>query len=171
MYKKVGYKEPLHIKRKVVKQLSNELWQLLPWQLYGCHPKSCLGCHQGQYSWSSVPYSRFMRKIFCGCFGINWQHNSAKNGIYPLLAKMCTEPSSSRVPYSLIMWLLFPSIFYWVRDRDIRHGEDSAASELSAIHATCGSEGHPNIMGITCYEMPACAALSLALALSCSCYP
>ncbi len=35
----------LHTKRKVVEKLSNELSL---WQLYGCHPKNCLGCHQGQ---------------------------------------------------------------------------------------------------------------------------
>ncbi len=68
-------------------------------------------------SWSSVPYTiGLWRKLLCDVIKM-----AAWCIIYSLLANNCTVPSST-VPYSLIMWLLFPSISYCVRDRDIVDG-------------------------------------------------
>ncbi len=57
--------EPFHTKRNVVKQLSNELSL---WQLYGCHPKSCLGCHQGKKT-----LSHWQPAQSCHCDNLKWQ--------------------------------------------------------------------------------------------------
>ena len=79
-------------------------------------------------SWSSVPYTiGLWRKFLCDVIKM-----AAWCIIFcPHLANNCTDPSST-VPYSLIMWLLFPYISYCVRDRDIVDGvfAESADGEM-----------------------------------------
>ena len=78
------------------KHLKSALW----WQSWNSKHKKLLTLWHFQFH-------------LCHYWFMKWCH-----GIYSLPSNTCIEPSST-VPSSLIVWLLFPSIFYCGRDRDI----------------------------------------------------